>query len=42
MANCFGYLWEHGEPKWAAALAVPGVALHLYGKKRRAGAKWGI
>jgi 5-(carboxyamino)imidazole ribonucleotide synthase len=34
MANLLGDLWVRagGEPDWAAALAVPGVTLHLYGK----------
>jgi 5-(carboxyamino)imidazole ribonucleotide synthase len=32
MANLLGDLWEDGEPNWAAALAVPGVRLHVYGK----------
>lgn len=32
MANLLGDLWQNGEPDWAAALAVPGVKLHLYGK----------
>ncbi|MDX2033227.1 MAG: 5-(carboxyamino)imidazole ribonucleotide synthase [Blastocatellia bacterium] len=32
MANLLGDLWEHGEPDWTAALAVPQVKLHLYGK----------
>ena len=32
MANLLGDCWERGEPDWAAALAVPGVSLHLYGK----------
>lgn len=42
MANLLGDLWESGEPNWAAALAVPGVKLHLYGKKApRAGRKMG-
>lgn len=42
MANLLGDLWTQGEPDWAAALAVPGVALHLYGKKAaRAGRKMG-
>ncbi len=27
-----GDLWQDGEPDWAAALAVEGVHLHLYGK----------
>jgi 5-(carboxyamino)imidazole ribonucleotide synthase len=33
MANLLGDLWAHGEPDWAEALAVPGVHLHLYGKR---------
>jgi len=42
MANLLGDLWRGGEPDWAAALAVPGVALHLYGKKDpRPGRKMG-
>jgi 5-(carboxyamino)imidazole ribonucleotide synthase len=42
MANLLGDLWENGEPNWAAALAVPGVKLHLYGKKEaRVGRKMG-
>ena len=34
MANLLGDVWLRagGEPDWAAALAVPGVTLHLYGK----------
>jgi len=32
MANLLGDLWERAEPNWAAALAVQGVRLHLYGK----------
>jgi 5-(carboxyamino)imidazole ribonucleotide synthase len=32
MANLLGDLWQGGEPNWAAALAVHGVRLHLYGK----------
>jgi 5-(carboxyamino)imidazole ribonucleotide synthase len=32
MANLLGDLWADGEPDWAAALTVPGVKLHLYGK----------
>ncbi|MGE0462927.1 MAG: 5-(carboxyamino)imidazole ribonucleotide synthase [Vicinamibacterales bacterium] len=32
MANLLGELWAKGEPDWDAALAVPGAALHLYGK----------
>ena len=42
MANLLGDLWEAGEPDWAAALAVPGVMLHLYGKQTpRIGRKMG-
>ncbi len=33
MINLLGDLWQQGEPNWAAALALPGVKLHLYGKK---------
>jgi 5-(carboxyamino)imidazole ribonucleotide synthase len=32
MANLLGDLWRDGEPNWAAACALPGVHLHLYGK----------
>lgn len=32
MANLLGDLWADGEPNWAAALAMPDVKLHLYGK----------
>jgi 5-(carboxyamino)imidazole ribonucleotide synthase len=48
MANLLGDLWISGpdgdrrEPDWAAALAVPGVRLHLYEKKEpRPGRKMG-
>jgi 5-(carboxyamino)imidazole ribonucleotide synthase len=42
MANLLGDLWVGGEPDWAAALAVPGVRLHLYGKDApRPGRKMG-
>ena len=42
MANLLGDLWEHGEPSWAAALALPDVKLHLYGKSEaRPGRKMG-
>ena len=42
MANLLGELWSDGEPDWAAALAVPGVRLHLYGKaSARPGRKMG-
>ena len=32
MANLLGDIWANGEPDWSAALAMPGVKLHLYGK----------
>jgi 5-(carboxyamino)imidazole ribonucleotide synthase len=42
MANLMGDLWNAGEPDWAAALTVPGVRLHLYGKHTaRPGRKMG-
>lgn len=42
MANLLGDVWSAGEPNWAAALAVPGVSLHLYGKAEpRPGRKMG-
>ena len=42
MANLLGDLWMGGEPQWPAALAVPGVKLHLYGKaEARPGRKMG-
>jgi 5-(carboxyamino)imidazole ribonucleotide synthase len=42
MANLLGDLWESGEPNWAAALAMPDVKLHLYGKaSARPGRKMG-
>ncbi len=42
MANLLGDLWSNGEPDWAAALAVPNVKLHLYGKREpRPGRKMG-
>ena len=42
MANLLGDLWAAGEPHWAAALALPGVKLHLYGKAAaRPGRKMG-
>ena len=42
MANLLGDVWEQGEPNWAAALALPGVKLHLYGKSEaRPGRKMG-
>ena len=42
MVNLLGDLWINGEPDWAAALAVPDVKLHLYGKAdARVGRKMG-
>ena len=42
IANLLGDLWLHGEPDFPAALAVPGVRLHLYEKHTpRAGRKMG-
>jgi 5-(carboxyamino)imidazole ribonucleotide synthase len=42
MANLLGDLWSAGEPNWAAALALPDVKLHLYGKHApRPGRKMG-
>ena len=42
MANLLGDLWQDGEPDWAAALALPDVKLHLYGKEEaRPGRKMG-
>lgn len=42
IVNLLGEVWEGGEPNFAAALAVPGVRLHLYEKiAPRAGRKMG-
>lgn len=42
MVNLLGDLWTEGSPDWHSALAVPGVALHLYGKQSpRPGRKMG-
>jgi 5-(carboxyamino)imidazole ribonucleotide synthase len=42
MANLLGDLWEGGEPNWRAALELPTVKLHLYGKgTARPGRKMG-
>ena len=42
MVNLLGDLWGDGEPDWAAALTLPDVKLHLYGKARaRPGRKMG-
>jgi 5-(carboxyamino)imidazole ribonucleotide synthase len=42
MVNLLGDLWRGGEPRWERALAIPGVRLHLYGKREpRPGRKMG-
>lgn len=42
IVNLLGELWAGGDPDFAAALEVPGVRLHLYGKTQaRAGRKMG-
>ena len=42
IVNLLGDVWLSGDPKFAAALAVPGVRLHLYEKHTpRAGRKMG-
>jgi 5-(carboxyamino)imidazole ribonucleotide synthase len=42
MANLLGDLWLEAEPDWHAAVSVPNVKLHLYGKSRAlAGRKMG-
>lgn len=42
MANLLGDLWCGGEPKWSAALEMPEMKLHLYGKSdARPGRKMG-
>ncbi len=42
MANLLGDVWANGEPNWAAALSIPDVKLHLYGKSNpRPGRKMG-
>ena len=42
MANLLGDVWENGEPNWSAALRLPDVKLHLYGKSTpRPGRKMG-
>jgi 5-(carboxyamino)imidazole ribonucleotide synthase len=42
MANLLGDLWVDGEPNWAAAMRLPDVKLHLYGKNGpRPGRKMG-
>jgi 5-(carboxyamino)imidazole ribonucleotide synthase len=42
MANLLGDVWAGGEPRWQAALELPEVKLHLYGKSEpRPGRKMG-
>ena len=42
MANLLGDIWKNGEPNWSAALSIPEVKLHLYGKQEpRPGRKMG-
>ena len=42
MVNLLGDVWAGGEPDWSAALAIPDVKLHLYGKtEARPGRKMG-
>ncbi len=42
IANLFGDLWLGSTaPRWDAALATPGVRIHLYGKTPRPGRKMG-
>jgi 5-(carboxyamino)imidazole ribonucleotide synthase len=42
MANLLGECWADGTPDWAAALAMPAIKLHLYGKSTpRPGRKMG-
>ena len=42
MANLLGDLWQPSEPNWTAAIEMPDVKLHLYGKREaRPGRKMG-
>ena len=42
MANLLGDIWTKGAPQWSAALSIPTVKLHLYGKATpRPGRKMG-
>ncbi|MGB5015120.1 MAG: 5-(carboxyamino)imidazole ribonucleotide synthase [Pyrinomonadaceae bacterium] len=42
MVNLLGEVWQNGEPNWSAALDLPNVKIHLYGKAEpRAGRKMG-
>ncbi len=35
MVNLLGEMWGATEPNWDAALKIPGVKIHLYGKQRK-------
>ncbi len=42
MVNILGDAWQAGAPRFDRALAIPGVRLHLYGKREaRPGRKMG-
>jgi 5-(carboxyamino)imidazole ribonucleotide synthase len=42
MVNLLGELWTNGEPDWVAAMSIPEVKIHLYGKTgARPGRKMG-
>jgi 5-(carboxyamino)imidazole ribonucleotide synthase len=42
MVNLLGDLWSAGEPLWPQACTLPGVKMHLYGKRQpRPGRKMG-
>lgn len=42
MVNLLGDIWQQGTPNWKQALEIPGVSLHLYGKREaRQGRKMG-
>jgi 5-(carboxyamino)imidazole ribonucleotide synthase len=42
IVNLLGDLWADGDPAWDAALSIPGVRVHLYGKRQaRPGRKMG-
>lgn len=36
LRNILGDAWAQGEPDWASLLSLPGLRLHLYGKRRPA------
>lgn len=41
LGNLLGERWAQGEPRFAQALALPGVQVRLYGKQARPGRKMG-